>query len=170
MALADPLTREQIFELVKERLQNTGSGQVFVPDQNYYHFGYKTDLPRNQKSLKVDSPWKSEELMYFSDETGRVTQIALIAKKCAVGEKTESIQTDVREQTKVFVSREAKVLFGEEFKIPEDKFRKIGTDYLKWNRIFLDKPPEGVQKARLGSGFYKCDGRSGFGYRVDFFL
>ena len=166
----EPLTREKIFELVQERLKSGSYPQEFVPGRDYYHFGYVTDLPRRQKSVKIDPAWKSEEIMYFANDKGKVTQIALIAKKCAVGEKTLEVQTEVKNQTKKFISRETKLIFGSALSIEDGAFKKAGPYKNKWVRVPVEHSLSGVRKVRLGRGLYKCDGSSGFGYRLDFFL
>jgi len=168
-AIPASLSRKRIFDLVENRLADNGDSQKFIEGRKYYHFKFQTDQPRTDSSKKNSEPWKSEEIMYFANDKSEVTQIALIAKICGAGKGAE-VQRSIQKQIRTLASRETNTLFGAPLKLKDGDFKEVGPDIDKWARVLVDHNLKDVRKVRLGRGLYKCDGRTGFGYRLDFFL
>jgi hypothetical protein len=160
------LTVKGSFELLKDRIY---PDQKFYPKRSYYNFSYKTDMPRKHTPLNTRTPWKSSGIMFFTNDQFDLTQIALYTKQCAVDLNSET-KSSLLQQAHELVKRETFILFGKTLNLKEQPLKKLKESHKEWNRINIKEKLPSVSKIRVSRGFYKCDGRSGIGYRVDFFI
>lgn len=166
---AEPLSRQKIYELVKDRLVESGHSKQFVDGREYYHFSFETQNPRDYSSFDKSASWSGEEILYFSNPQGKVSQVALISKQCGIEESLET-KRSLKQQTLKLVDRESENLFGEKLTLSDENFKTLGPHFQKMVRVPIKSVLPGTKKIRLSRGPYKCDGKRGFGYRVDFFL
>lgn len=161
---------EKLFSLVKARLVGITNSEKFHPKREYYHYSFKTDFPRYRDSNYTEnSQWRNDEIMFFSLKEGRVSQVALSSHRCGVDTSIENLRV-VRNDAKELFKREVKAIFNTEFELTDNDIKSLGPEQSKIRRVVLNKVIPGTTKVRLSRGFYKCDGKSGHGYRLDFWL
>lgn len=164
---AVPLTVTDIFATVSARLQSSDAQKKPNKEDTFYLWDYPTDKPRDFKNIEAE--WASSQITVFSIVSGEVKQIALESYGCNI-EQTESATAPVRARFVQLIEKESKAIFGKALKIKESIFKEMNPLNEKPSRIKVTESLPGVKRMNLRGGVYKCDGRSGYGYRFDFFL
>jgi hypothetical protein len=157
--------KSEVFKNIEPRLRKGPHSKVFDKKENYYHYSYKTELPRRSRKIV----WTSDEVMFFSNDRGRISQLALISYRCGIDTSLENQRLLKNQARKLFIN-EGKALFGERVEITDEEIKLLGPELRKIVRLNLKRTVSGVKRPRLSRGLYKCDGMSGYGYRLDFFF
>lgn len=160
---------EKLFELIKPRLKGLTKSDQFFKGREYYHYSYDSSRPRYLQRYKENDWWINNEIMFFSSKEGKVSQVAIISYLCGVPFDLEN-QKMAKVRIQSLLDRETPLLFGKVLKIETKDFKALGPEQRQIRRVPLNAKINGVSKIRLSRGLYKCDGKSGHGHRVDFFL
>ncbi len=156
---------EDLFEKVKQRLKP--DYRTFSQAGTYYSYPYMMS-PARQASKKT---WVSGEIMMFTNNAGKVKQVALVQREC--GERrNEKMVNRLRQRFIEFVASESSFIFGQKVQLAASDFARLGDPVEKgqWRRTPINDEVAAVKAMRLSGGAMKCDAQGGYGYRFDFFL
>ncbi len=156
---------EDLFEKVKQRLKP--DYRRFQQAGTYYSYPYMM-APSRQDSKKT---WVSGEIMMFTNDDGRVKQVALVQRECGERRSEKMVQR-VRERFVEFVASESTFVLGQTVRLDDGDFSRLGDPIQEsqWRRTPIKDEMAGVKSMRLSGGIMKCDAQGGYGYRFDFFL
>lgn len=127
----------------------------------------KTDLPRTTR----EAEWYDSQVQFFYDkQTGRTYQLAIHNYTCNVDNSVESKQK-IRQRFEQATDKILTQLFGRPLVIKDGYFKMLGPYWEKTSRVLLSTQRyEPATKLRLSRSLYKCDGRRGYGFRLDLFF
>lgn len=159
------LGAEEAFEMLKPLALKSKYPTTFMHKDQF-----SITLPSEKERGDEKGEWISSHITVFFKDPSAVDQIIVVTENCNVTEEKLN-KNELEDRIAKIVKTVSAQLFGSPFEMPKGRyFKELGPNWQKQVNVSIAELYAPVRSMRLQRGMYKCDSRSGYGYRYDFFM